>query len=156
MESTATVNAPIATATPLTPALRRMFIAAAAYTFLGLLAGLFYRTLTHSRDFTEPTMLSITHTHLLALGTLVSLIVLVLERLFTLSQSRAFRWFEFLYHGGLLVSVAAMMTRGTLQVVATNPTSPALPGIAGLGHIALTAGFVLLFIALGKALRRIG
>lgn len=137
-----------------TPQERRLGYAAATYAALGLLAGLFYRTLTHSRDFTEPTTLSVTHTHLLALGMIVMLCVLALERLFTLSASRAYKWFEPLYHVGLAVTVGALLVRGTLQVVATNPTSMALPGIAGLGHIVLTAAFVLLFWSLRTALRR--
>ncbi len=43
-----------------------------------------------------------------------------------------------------------MMTiRGTLTVHgATAP--PAITGIAGLGHIAMTAGLILFFINLGK------
>lgn len=133
---------------------RRLGYAAAIYAALGLLAGLFYRTLTHSRDFTEPTVLSVTHTHLLALGMLVMLVVLAVERLFGLSGSRAYKWFEPLYHAGMAITVGALLVRGTLQVVATNPTSMALPGVAGLGHILLTAAFVVLFWSLRTALRR--
>jgi hypothetical protein len=131
----------------------RLGLAAGIYAGLGLLAGLFYRTLTHSRDFTGATTLSLGHTHFLALGMLVMLLVLVLERLFGLSESKAFRWFEPLYHVGLLVTAGALIVRGTLQVVATNPTSMAFAGIAGLGHILLTVAFVMLFLALRTALR---
>ncbi|MBB1495372.1 DUF2871 domain-containing protein [Propioniciclava sp. MC1595] len=131
----------------------RLGLAAGVYAGLGLLAGLFYRTLTHSRDFTGATTLSLGHTHFLALGMLVMLLVLVLERLFGLSESKAFRWFEPLYHVGLLVTAGALIVRGTLQVVATNPTSMAFAGVAGLGHILLTVAFVMLFLALRGALR---
>lgn len=131
----------------------RLALAAAVYAGLGLLAGLFYRTLTHSRDFTGATTLSLGHTHFLALGMLVMLIVLVLERLFGLSESRAFRWFEPLYHVGLLVTAGALLVRGTLQVVATDPTSMAFAGVAGLGHILLTIAFVMLFLALRGVVR---
>lgn len=131
----------------------RLGLAAGVYAGLGLLAGLFYRTLTHSRDFTGATTLSLGHTHFQALGMLVMLLVLVLERLFGLSESKAFRWFEPLYHVGLLVTAGALIVRGTLQVVATNPTSMAFAGVAGLGHILLTVAFVMLFLALRGALR---
>ena len=131
----------------------RLGLAAGVYAGLGLLAGLFYRTLTHSRDFTGATTLSLGHTHFLALGMLVMLLVLVLERLFGLSESKAFRWFEPLYHVGLFVTAGALIVRGTLQVVATNPTSMAFAGVAGLGHILLTVAFVMLFLALRGALR---
>lgn len=131
----------------------RLALAAGVYAGLGLLAGLFYRTLTHSRDFTGATVLSLGHTHFLALGMLMMLLVLVLERVFGLSETKAFRWFEPLYHAGLLVTAGALVVRGTLQVVATNPTSMAFAGVAGLGHILLTVAFVVLFLALRSALR---
>lgn len=132
---------------------RRLGLAAGIYAGLGLLAGLFYRTLTHSRDFTGPTVLSLAHTHLLALGMLLTLVVLLLERGFGVSASTSFRWFEPLYHVGMLITVGSLIVRGTLQVVATNPTSMAFAGVAGLGHILLTVAFVVLFWALRHALR---
>lgn len=131
---------------------RRLAIAAGIYAGLGLLAGLFYRTLTHGRAFTGPTVLSLGHTHFLALGMLVCLLVLVLEREFGLSRSGAFRWFEPLYHTGLLITAGALIVRGTLQVVASNPTWMAFAGVAGLGHILLTAAIVVLLLALRSAL----
>lgn len=150
MTTTTTHAPPIRAASALET---RLGLAAGVYAGLGLLAGLFYRTLTHSRDFTGSTTLSLGHTHFLALGMLVMLLVLVLERLFGLSESRAFRWFEPVYHAGLLVTVGALLVRGTLQVVAENPTSMAFAGVAGLGHILLTVALVMLFLALRSALR---
>lgn len=147
---------PVANATP-APASsqeRRLALAAAIYAVLGLLAGAYYRTLTHSLDFTGPTTLSIVHTHLLALGMLVTLAVLAMERLFKLSQSRAYKWFEPLYHAAMAITVGSFLVRGTLQVVATNPTSMAFSGVAGLGHTLLLAAFVILFWSLRTALRR--
>lgn len=132
---------------------RRLGLAAGVYAGLGLVIGLFYRTLTHSRDFTGPTTLSLGHAHLLALGMLMMLVVLVLERLFGLSSSRAFTWFEPLYLAGLLVTAGALVVRGTLQVVATNPTSMAFAGVAGIGHILLTIALARLFWSLWVAFR---
>lgn len=132
---------------------RRLGLAAGAYAGLGLLAGLFYRTLTHSRDFTGQTVLSLAHTHLLALGMLLTLVVLLLERGFGLSTSASFRWFEPMYHVGMAITVGSLIVRGTLQVVDTNPTSMAFAGVAGLGHILLTVAFVVLFWSLRQALR---
>ncbi len=148
---TTTVDTPVRRAASAVE--HRLGLAAGAYAGLGLLAGLFYRTLTHSRDFTGATTLSLGHTHFLALGMLVMLLVLVLERLFGLSEHKAFRWFEPLYHVGLFVTAGSLIVRGTLQVVATNPKSMAFAGIAGLGHILLTVAFVMLFLALRSALR---
>lgn len=138
---------------PSTPVERRLAVAAGAYTALGLLAGLFARTLTHGHDFTGPPQLWLGHTHLLALGMLVMLAVLVLERLFRLSDAKVFRWFEPTYHAGMVVTVGVLLVRGTLQVVATNPTSAAVAGIAGLGHILLSIGLLVLMLALRSVLR---
>lgn len=59
--------------------MRRLYLAAIAYATLGLAGGLFYREITHARDFTGNTQLAVVHTHLLALGLLVMLIVLALD-----------------------------------------------------------------------------
>ena len=70
--------------------MRKLFYAATAYLVLGLASGLYYREFTKSNDYTAAdgfTQLSVLHTHLLTLGVIVLLIVLVLEKVFTLSNS---------------------------------------------------------------------
>jgi hypothetical protein len=108
---------------------------------------MYYRELTKAHDFTGKTELAVTHTHLLSLGTLFFLIVLVLEKAFTLSASRVYRWFFWVYNVGVLWTVAFMAIIGTRQVLGHEP-GPAVSGPAGLGHIILTVGFVLLFVCL--------
>ena len=66
----------------------RLYYSAALYTVLGLVAGLYYRELTKAQDFVGDTQLSVVHTHLLALGMLFFLVMLALEKAFTLSDSR--------------------------------------------------------------------
>ncbi|MFF0636535.1 DUF2871 domain-containing protein [Nocardia sp. NPDC004151] len=127
--------------------MKRAYFAAAGYTFLGLILGFFYREFTKSHDFTGPSQLTGTHTHVLALGTLFFLIVLVLDKHFTLSSTRLFTAFFWTYNLGLLLTVAMMVTHGILTV--TNHTvSPAISGIAGLGHIIVSIGFILFFMCL--------
>lgn len=133
---------------------RRLFLAAFTYTLAGLGSGLYYRELTKLNDFEgQPTMLSGVHTHFLALGTLVLLIVLVLEKLFRLSDSKLFGWFFWLYNVALVVTALMMGWHGTLTVLGQE-SGPAIAGTAGLGHMTMSAAFVLLFLALGKALKR--
>ncbi len=49
--------------------------------------------------------------------------------------------------GGLLV-------KGCLQVLGhASANSPAIAGVSGLGHMLLTAAFILLFIGLGRVVR---
>lgn len=76
----------------------RLFYASFAYMIAGVLSGLFYREFTKLNDFPagQFTQLGLAYTHLLTLGFIVLLIVLVLEKTFTLSQSRLCGWFFWL------------------------------------------------------------
>ncbi|KQV05990.1 DUF2871 domain-containing protein [Leifsonia sp. Root112D2] len=137
--------------------MRKLFYAAFAYMVLGVASGFFYREFTKANHVTDATFtqLSVVHTHLLVLGFVVLLIVLVLEKVFTLSKSPLFSWFFWVYNVGLLVTAAMMVVHGMQSVVGAE-TSAAISGIAGLGHILLTAGMVLLFLALGSRVTAAG
>ncbi|MEV4898016.1 DUF2871 domain-containing protein [Nonomuraea sp. NPDC055795] len=129
--------------------MRKIFHAAHIYMIIGVISGLYYRELTKLNDFTGDTQLGVVHTHLLALGMLFFLIVLVLEKLFTLTASKLFGWFFWIYNAGLALTVVMMTIRGTLTVLGVEGGA-AISGIAGLGHIILTVGLILLFTTLGK------
>ncbi len=129
--------------------MRKLFTAAFAYMVLGVASGLFYREFTKIHDFPEgaPTQLGLVHTHLLVLGFVVLLIVLLLEKAFALSESRLFGWFFWVYNAGLVLTSAMLVWHGILTVLGEE-SSKMIAGIAGLGHILLSAGMVLLFLAL--------
>ncbi|GEK87682.1 DUF2871 domain-containing protein [Microbacterium aerolatum] len=129
--------------------------AVAVYTVLGLAAGLFYREFTKLNGYPEGMMgqLGVAHTHILTLGMIVLLIVLVLERSFSLSSSRLFRWFFWIYNTGVVLTSAMLVWHGMLQVQGLA-SSKMIAGIAGLGHMLVGAGFVLLLLALLSAIRR--
>ncbi|GAA1155707.1 DUF2871 domain-containing protein [Microbacterium oxydans] len=133
--------------------MRRLFSAAFAYMLVGVASGLFYREFTKINDFPEgeSTQLGLVHTHLLVHGFVVLLIVLLLEKAFTLSESRLFGWFFWLYNAGLVLTTATMIWHGSLTVLGQE-SSGMIAGIAGLGHILLSAGMILLFLALRKRL----
>lgn len=131
--------------------MKKLYYAALLYAVLGLTAGLFYREYTQINNFTGDTELSVMHTHLLALGMITMLVVLALEKLFTLSRTKWFSLFFWHYNGGLLLTVTMMLIIGIGQV-GGQATSPMLAGIAGLGHIILTVAIGFLFVALGKQL----
>ncbi|MEN5073732.1 DUF2871 domain-containing protein [Isoptericola cucumis] len=133
--------------------MKKLYVAAAVYATLGLLAGLFYRTYTVAQDFTGSTQLAVTHTHLLALGFMVMLIVLALDATLKISGSRSFSWFFATYNAGLLLTVGVMVWHGMLQVQGETEVSGAVPGIAGLGHILLTVGMVALLVSLRVPVR---
>ncbi|MFI6600550.1 DUF2871 domain-containing protein [Nonomuraea sp. NPDC050536] len=129
--------------------MRKILNFAHVYMILGVVSGLYYRELTKLNDFTGDTQLGVVHTHLLTLGMLFFLLVLVLEKLFALTSSKLFGWFFWIYNAGLAVTVAMMTLHGTLTVLG-RPSGEAIAMIAGLGHILLTVGLVLLFVTLGK------
>lgn len=128
--------------------MKKLFYSAFAYMVIGVLSGLFYREFTKGKDFSGYTQLSIVHTHLLTLGFIVLLIVLILEKLFSLSESKLFNWFLWTYNVGLVLTAAIMVVHGIMQVNGDTNVSGAIPGIAGVGHILLSVGMVLLFLAL--------
>lgn len=137
--------------------MNRHFWAAAVYMALGLVSGLFYREYTKLNDVPlgEFTQLNVLHTHLLALGMTVFLIVLCLDALFGLSGRRSFTLFFWAYNAGLVLTIVMLTVRGVLTVDGGTEadTTAAIPGIAGLGHILLGVGLIALFVALGSALK---
>lgn len=134
--------------------MNRLFNAAAFYAVLGLLGGLFYREMTKMQDFPADqfTQLSVVHTHSFALGMLFFLIVLALEKPLALSSAKFFGAFFWTYNVGVVLTIAMLLTHGTMTVLGTAEVSPAISGIAGLGHIIITVGLVFFFINVKKAI----
>jgi hypothetical protein len=126
---------------------RKIFTSAAVYTVFGLVAGVYYRELTKAEQFTGTTQLAVVHTHLFALGMLFFLVVLALEKAFTLTASRWFPLFFITYQVGLMLTVTLLAVHGTMTVLGRE-TGPAISGVAGLGHIGLTAGLIFFLLAL--------
>ncbi|MCG7523396.1 DUF2871 domain-containing protein [Streptomyces sp. OfavH-34-F] len=132
--------------------MRKSYYAAHVYMIVGVVSGLFYREFTKHEDFHGDTQLALMHTHLLALGMLVFLIVLALDKVFGLSGSKLFTAFFWFYNLGLALSTAMMGVHGILTVLGRGEDEIAdvVPLTAGLGHILLTVGLILLFVLLGK------
>lgn len=123
--------------------MKKIYFAALTYLVLGLGFGVFYREFTKMNNFPESgeTQLSVVHTHLLSLGFLLLLIVLILEKQFSLSSHGLFNPAFWLFNAGLVTSTAMMVWHGIYQVQGVE-FSPALAGIAGLGHMVMTMGLV--------------
>lgn len=126
------------------------------YMILGLVSGVFYREYTKLTDnLTTESPLSTVHTHLLALGMLMFLVMAALDGILRLRGRRAFEIFYWSYNVGLIWTVVMMVVRGLFTLNGHDPatTSAAIPGIAGLGHIILSVGLVFLFIALHAGMK---
>ncbi|MET9958577.1 DUF2871 domain-containing protein [Streptomyces sp. NPDC006326] len=132
--------------------MRKSYYAAHVYMIVGVISGLYYRELTKINDFEGETQLAVLHTHLLALGMLVFLIVLGLDKVFGLSGTKQFTYFFWFYNTGLTITCASMLYRGT-QTVLGNEVPELFSLVGGIGHIVLTVGLILLFVLLGKKLK---
>ncbi|KSU68079.1 DUF2871 domain-containing protein [Arthrobacter sp. NIO-1057] len=133
--------------------MRKLVNIAFSYMLVGVASGLFYREFSKNNDFPEGSysQLSIVHTHLLVLGFLVFLLVLLLEKAFNLSQHRKlYTWFLWTYNAGVILTAAMMTTHGMLTILGIE-SSKMISGIAGLGHMSLTAGMILLFVMLRRS-----
>ena len=133
--------------------MKKIFNAAFIYMIAGVASGLFYREFTKLNGFPEGkfTQLGLVHTHLLTLGFIVLLIALVIEKVFTISRSpKLFAWFFWLYNAGVILTSGMLIWHGSLTVLGQE-SSKMIAGIAGLGHMLLTAGMVVFFVALRRA-----
>lgn len=134
--------------------MKKLMYSSALYTLLGLLSGLFYREMTKSESFSGFSQLNVTHTHLLVLGTIMFLVFMIIEMQLKLTKNKKlFNSFFYIYHLGLLVTVAMQYING-IATIKQLSVSPAIAGIAGLGHIFLSIAFILFFVLLGKRVNK--
>ncbi|MEG1859418.1 MAG: DUF2871 domain-containing protein [Christensenellaceae bacterium] len=123
------------------------------YAITALLGGVFYREFTKFNGFTGTTTLSIVHLHLLVLGMIVFLLLLIFEKLFDITQNKKFKPFLIFYNIGLLLMVIMLLIKGVTQVLG-GTSNAMLAGIAGIGHILLAVGIILLFVMLKQQISK--
>ncbi|HLR18931.1 MAG TPA: DUF2871 domain-containing protein [Staphylococcus sp.] len=135
--------------------MKNLMYSSAFYTLLGLLSGLFYREMSKGEDFSGYSQLNVTHTHLLVLGTIMFLIFMVIEHQLKLTNNKKlFNSFFYVFHLGILLTVAMQFVNGIASMKAFN-VSPVVAGIAGLGHIFISIAFILFFVLLNKRINAI-
>ena len=126
------------------------------YAILGLAGGVFYREFTKVFAFTGKTTLAVVHPHLLLLGSIMFLLVGMMASRYPLESVQIFRISRIIYPAGLALTVIMMLIRGIIQVAdiaLSRGLDAAVSGVAGIGHILLGTGIILLFIAFKKAVR---
>lgn len=134
--------------------MKKMYKIALAYLVFGLAVGLFNHEAAYYSGFTGETVMSIVHTHALVLGTAVFMIMPVFMKVFQIDQIRSFARFVVVYNIGLVMTLGFMTVRGATQLFQMNISSFAdhmIGGMAGIGHVILTIGVVLLFHAFIKS-----
>ncbi len=127
--------------------MKRFINVAFAYAVAAIAGGVFFREFTKFNGFTGTTQLSFLHVHLFVLGMCVFLLAAVFEKLIGISKGKKFRAFFVTYNIGVVFTVCVMVWHGILQVFGMAGGAM-VAGIAGIGHIILTAGLVLLFLLL--------
>lgn len=119
------------------------------YVILGLGLGVFYREFTKLNDFSGETVLRAVHTHVLVLGFMFMLVVLMLDKLFNLSQQKRMQTWFVGYNVSLIYVTATMVARGVADV--TGATIPGLNHIAGLAHALLGISLIAFVVLLKKS-----
>lgn len=126
---------------------------AIGYALTAMIGGVFYRELTKAISFSGSSSLSVLHTHYFVLGMFFFLILLLLEKSFSFTQLSTKKALV-LYHIGLNLTGIMLLARGLLTVLAVSLStgiSAAVSGLAGIGHIVLSIGLVLLLLQIRKA-----
>ncbi len=120
------------------------------YAIAAMIGGVFYREFTKFNGFTGVTMLGKVHPHLFLLGTFMFLIIALFDKRDNLKKAKSFRVFMFVYNIGLTLTVIMMIVRGVLEVLGTEISkglNGAISGIAGMAHIILGIGIILLLVS---------
>lgn len=123
------------------------------YAIAAMVGGVFYREFTKWNGFTGVTALGKVHAHLFMLGMLVFLVVALFAAHNDLAKQKTFRVFMCLYNIGLPLTAVMLVVRGIPQVlhIALSAGADAvISGVAGIGHILIGTGLILLLISLEK------
>ena len=130
-----------------------------AYAIAAMALGVFYREYTKIIGFHGQTTLSVMHTHYFMLGMFFFLALTLLEKNFRLSDQKVMRPFMLLYNLGLNVTGLGLFARGLIEVGGASVSrglDASVSGVSGLGHILLSAGILLMLIALRRQVRAPG
>ena len=125
------------------------------YLIIALVAGVFFREFTKFFEFSDHTTLSVLHTHLFVLGTFLFLILTLFLKNNDISESKKFKRFFITYNIGISFFVIMLLTRGIIQVCninISNGINGMISGFAGLSHILLTIGLILLYPVLKETI----
>lgn len=131
--------------------MQKYFKISSFYLLFGLVMGIFSREFTKFNNFSGYTVLKSVHTHTLVLGFLFFIIVLLLEKNFTISNNKSFNKWIILYNLGLLYLIITLSIRGILQVIGSDFV--VLSHIAGLGHAILGISLVWFLAIVNKELK---
>lgn len=131
--------------------MKKLINLAGLYGVLALIGGVFYREFTKFHHFTGKTSLAVVHTHLLALGVLLLLVLASMAMRVDLFKNKQFRVFYRVYNVALPLMVTMLVVRGVSQVLQLQLSRGAdmsISGVAGLSHVLMAGALGHLFVAL--------
>lgn len=133
--------------------MKRYFNSALLYAGLAMAEGVFYREFTKFNGYTAKTTLSVIHTHYFMLGMVFFLLLLLLEKSFGFTGAKTGRALA-VYHTGLNLTALLLGVRGVVQargMELARGLDAAISGIAGIGHILLGVGLILILLQVGRS-----
>ena len=136
--------------------MKKLINTALVYLIAGAAAGVFFREFTNFAQFTGQTTLGLMHPHLLVLGFAVFLIATLFALQDDFTGDKLFKPFYIVYNVGLVVTVCMMLVRGVVEVTGAPLAMPdaAISDIAGIGHILIGVGLVLLTVMFKRVVNR--
>lgn len=123
-----------------------------SYAILAMIFGVFYREFTKFSHFTGQTNLAFLHTHYFVLGMFFFLILMLVEKSFSFSDRNTGKVL-IVYQSGLNITALGFLLRGLTQVWGTELSrglDASISGIAGIGHILMGIGIILLLLKIRK------
>lgn len=126
------------------------------YSILAMIFGVFYREFTKFNDFNGKTTLSVIHTHYFTMGMLFFLILALLEKSFNFSSIKSTKKAVLIYNIGLNFTIALLVIRGITTVLESNLSNgqdSMISGFAGLGHMALGVGLIMILLNVKKSVK---
>lgn len=123
------------------------------YAIAAMAGGVFYREFTKWNGYTGVTTLGKVHTHLFLLGMMMFLLVALFAAHTNLASQKSFRAFMLCYNTGLPLMTVMLLVRGIVQVLGISLSAgadAAISGVAGIAHILVGTGIVLLFVTLKR------
>ena len=135
--------------------MKKLVKTAFIYAIIAMLCGVIYREGSRFLELTEPNTWSFTHTHFFVLGMFFFLIVLILEKEFSLTKDKKFKAFYIIYNIGLIITGIMLWMRGIADITESfyNSYDKIISGISGIGHILLGIGIILFFIILNNKIK---
>lgn len=135
--------------------MKKLLNTSLTYFIFAMIGGVFYREFIKYLGFNGKTTLSLLHVHLLVLGTLLFLLLTIMNKIsdMKLEQENAFKKFYILHNIALPFMMIMLTIRGVVQVLAIDLSSAQnamISGFAGISHILITISIVMMFSSLKK------